>query len=86
MHWFNNLSKIKLTPLQEKEEIQTDKIGLNFVDTNLNYETFLENNKCWCCGHLNGAYILLGHPVFRKNDDIGVYTKYNQKLFSFLEK
>ena len=43
--------------------MQTYKILLSFVDANLNYETCFENNKCWCCGHLNSEYILLGHPV-----------------------
>ena len=56
-------NKINTSSIQ-KGEIQTYKIGLNFVDTNLNYETFLENNKCWCCGHLYSVYILLGHPVY----------------------
>ena len=62
LHWLNRLSKIKLIPLQYKNE----KLGLNFVDTDLNYETFLGNTKCWCCGcgHLNSVYILLGHPVY----------------------
>ena len=49
----------------QKEETQTNKIVLNFVDTNLNYETFIESKKCWCCGHLNSLYILLGHPVVK---------------------
>ena len=41
----------------QKREIQAYKIELNFVDTDLNYETFLGNNECWCCGHLNSIYI-----------------------------
>ena len=49
----------------QNEDIQTYKIGFNFVDTNLNSETFLENNKCWSCGHLNSDIILFGHPVVK---------------------
>ena len=51
----------------QKREIQTYKIGLRFANTDLNYETFLENNKYWCCGHLNSVYILLGHPGLAKS-------------------
>ena len=44
--------------------MQAYKIRLNFVDTNMKYETLFENNKCWYCGHLNSIYVLLEHPVW----------------------
>ena len=65
----------------QKREIQTYTIGLNFVDTDLNYETFLGNNECWCYGHLSSEYILLGHPVF-----ICLLAKFKFDFFSILNE
>ena len=44
--------------------MRTCRIGLNFVDTYMNSETFVEANKCWCCGQLNSVYVLFGHTVY----------------------
>ena len=64
--------------------MQTYEIGLNFVDSNSKYETFLWNNECWRCGHLGRVYILLEHLVHIMFITIDINIKHSWCLKTIL--